>query len=254
VRDAARVPTPEPDVVDLSGRSISKLVLRGATVDLADLNGLTIRDGSLGADINGPVEGLKVNGFDIAALIWDELVRRDPPRALTRATDLAGLREAWTVISERWRATEARAHALGEEACQRRVHDEWSIAETLRHLVFATDAWIGRVVLGEANPYHDIAMPPSFLPDLSGLGINVNLRPTFDEVFVVRRESQSVVEKLLADLTQDGLSRVCDENPAPGFPPTTTFPVLRCLQVLLAEEWAHHGYAVRDLQEIERSK
>jgi uncharacterized damage-inducible protein DinB len=238
--------------IELSDRPIGKLVLRGATVDHADLTGLKIRDGFLGADIAGVVAGLKVNGFDIATLIWDETVRRDPARGLTRSTDLADLREAWSVISERWRATEEQARALGEAACNERVDGEWSVAETLRHLVFVIDAWIRRVVLGESTPYHRMALPPSFLPDLTGVGIDVNLHPGFDDILEARHEAQRVVDALLADLTQDGLSRICDQNPATGFPPSTTDPVLRCLHTLLNEEWSHHGYAVRDLEVLEQ--
>ena len=42
-----------------------------------------------------------------------------------------------------------------------RVDGEWSFAETLRHLVMATDTWLGRAVL-EQEPeqaYHPLGMP-----------------------------------------------------------------------------------------------
>lgn len=32
-----------------------------------------------------------------------------------------------------------------------RVDDEWSLVETLRHLVFAADVWMGRMILESAS-------------------------------------------------------------------------------------------------------
>ncbi|WP_372430404.1 hypothetical protein [Janibacter melonis] len=39
------------------------------------------------------------------------------------------------------------------------VDDEWSFAQTLRHLVMATDTWLGRAVLGLDQPYHPLGQP-----------------------------------------------------------------------------------------------
>ncbi len=217
----------------------------------ADLTGLTIAEGLLGATLGGAPQGLTVNGFDVAALIWDEMVRRDPPLALTRSARLDDLRAAWSLIAERWRATDARAGRLGDDARDERVAGEWSYAETLRHLVFVTDAWIGRVVLGLAAPYHPASLPPSFLPDMSAVGIDVRRAWDFDEVLGARRDRQALVARLLDELGDEDLSRVCDENPAFGYPPGTTVPVVQCLHTVLGEEWAHHEYAVRDLTVLE---
>jgi hypothetical protein len=240
----------EAAVVDLSQREIGRLSLRGATVQMADLSGLTIREGMLGAVMSGMPVGLTVNGFDVAALIWDEVVRRDPPRGLTRSGQLDDLREAWSVISERWGETEERAVGLGPDALDERVDGEWSFSETLRHLVFVTDSWIGRVVRREPQPYHPVDLPPSFIP-ASAIGLDTARAWSFDEIAAARRDRQRIVAGLLDELTQDGLARVCDRNEAFGFPPETVVPVLQCVQTLLGEEYAHHGYAVRDLAVIE---
>jgi DinB superfamily len=127
------------------------------------------------------------------------------------------------------------------------VDDEWSFTETLRHLVFATDSWISRVILGEARPYHPLALPPSFVTDLVGVGIDDRAEPTFDDVLKARTDRQAVVRHLLEDITSDELARRCDQNPAPGYPADTTQLVLDCIHGVIDEEWAHHGYAVRDL-------
>ena len=36
------------------------------------------------------------------------------------------------------------------------VEDEWSLAQTLRHLVLATDAWLRGGVLRLEQPFHEI--------------------------------------------------------------------------------------------------
>jgi hypothetical protein len=154
-------------------------------------------------------------------------------------------------MKERWRATEERARALGESACQERVAEEWSFVETLRHLVFVTDAWISRCVVGDESPWHREALPPTFLPDLSALGIDVGASVTLDETIALRRSAQSVVDGVLAGLDADGLARVCDANPARGFPPVTTHEVRRCLLTVFNEEDFHHNFAVRDLAVLE---
>jgi hypothetical protein len=168
--------------------------------------------------------------------------------------DLAGLRTEWSRVKDRWQETDARARALGGDACNTRVADEWSYVETLRHLVFVTDAWVRRAVLGEARPYHREALPPTFLPDLSSLGIDVAAAVTLDEALELRRDAQGVVDRVLGELDEDGLARVCDANPAPGFPPQTTHAVLRCLKVVLNEELAHNQFAARDLAKLEAGR
>ena len=154
-------------------------------------------------------------------------------------------------MKERWRETEVRAQALGEDACKERVDDEWSFVETLRHLVFVADAWLGRVVLGAEPPYHPEALPPTYLPDLSFLGIDASAKVSFADSLAVRRDAQRLADRVLDELDEDGLSRVCDPNPARGFPPETTQTVRRCLQVVLNEELAHHSFANRDLATLE---
>lgn len=154
-------------------------------------------------------------------------------------------------MKDRWQQTSARATALGESACGERVSDEWSFIETLRHLVFVTDAWVGRTVLGQASPYHREALPPTFLPDLSFLGIDTSTEVSLPDALRLRSDAQAQVDGVLADLDEAGLLRVCDANPAPGFPPDTAQTVLRCVRVVLNEESAHHEFASRDLTALE---
>ena len=83
-----------------------------------------------------------------------ELDRRHPERVQLRAMRTADdYRAMWDTIERLWPDTVARAGRLPEPALHLRVDDEWSFVETLRHLVFATDAWAGRTILDEPKAF-----------------------------------------------------------------------------------------------------
>ena len=58
-------------------------------------------------------------------------------------------RRAWDVNERLWEATVERAGRLPPERLHESVADEWSFVETLRHLAFASESWVGRGVLGD---------------------------------------------------------------------------------------------------------
>ena len=121
-------------------------------------------------DIDGEIRGLTVNGVDVGPLVEAELDRRDPRRVKMRPTTAAGFREAWPVAQEIWAQSVERARLLPPHLLHERVDNEWSYIETLRHLVFCTDAWVVRAVLGKDRPYsplgllHTEAEPDPLLP------------------------------------------------------------------------------------------
>jgi hypothetical protein len=161
------------------------------------------------------------------------------------ADDEAGLRAAWERVQEQWTDTVARARRLPEPALDERVDDEWSFLETLRHLVFVTDAWVGDVVQERPDPHHPWGLPPHFLADAAGaLGLDVDARPRLDDLLALRAEQVERVRGVLARLTPEELHRTC--APRQG-----RFSVLGALQTTLFEEWAHHVYAARDLTRLE---
>lgn len=111
------------------------------------------------AEIDGWISGLHVNGVEVAPLVERELRRLHPERAKMRSSDPKDLREAWMAIERRWRRTVARARRLPERLAHERVDGEWSFAETLRHLVFVADAWIGRPRSGPRTTITPSASP-----------------------------------------------------------------------------------------------
>ena len=86
-----------------------------------------------------------------------------------RPTDPAGFREAWDIIERLWAGTVERARALAPEQLHESVDGEWSFIETLRHLVFATDAWVRRAILGDPSPWDPLDLPWDEMPDTPGI-------------------------------------------------------------------------------------
>jgi DinB superfamily len=156
------------------------------------------------------------------------------------ADEPVGLLAAWQRIEAMWEATVDRALALGPAKLGQRVNGEWSFVETLRHLVFVADTWIGDVVLEQPSPYDSLGLPPDFVTNGRELGVDIDATPTIDEVLDSRRRSMRLVRDLISRSSTVDLARRC-------VPREGRFQVVGALQVVIFEEWAHHQYAQRDL-------
>ncbi len=213
--------------------------------------GAKITDGwFVNADFSGDLQGLRLNGVEVAPLVEAELDRRFPERVKLRAADSVGLAEAWTMLENTWAATVARARSLPESLLFEQVDDEWSFVETQRHLIMATDCWLRRMVLGIERSYHPWGLAGFPLEHAAALGIDSAADPSFDEVLAVRLDHMAQVRQTIAALTPEELQRVCEPPQTPGHP-NQPHTVLECLHVVLNEEWEHHQYAVRDLTVLE---
>jgi hypothetical protein len=226
----------------------------GATFRDCDLRQLKIVDSWLvDVNVSGLIGNFVVNDVDVTAFVEGELERRHPERAQLREMHTADdYRAMWSTIERLWSETVARARRLPESARHERVDDEWSFVETLRHLVFATDAWASRTVLDDPVPYHRLGYPYSSYPpaDAAAIGIDLDARPSFDEVMAVRADRVAVIRRIVDGLTDDELERLCARSPAPGYPEERR-AVGRCLRVVMKEECEHHTYAMRDLAVLE---
>src|SRR5579863_5361305 len=228
--------------------------LRGARFTDCDLTGVTIRDGWLvNVSISGYLSNLTVNGVDVTDFVSAELDRRHPERVQFRSVRTADdVRAMWEIIERLWAGALERAGRLPAAALAERVDEEWSFAETLRHLVFITDAWASRTVLDEPMPYHPLGLPQSWYPaaDAAALGIDLTARPRYDEVLAARAGRMAVMRRIVAGVTDDGLGRPCLRTPAPGYPDEER-TVIDCLAVVMDEEIEHYRFAVRDLAVLE---
>jgi len=237
---------------DLQGSRFENVDLTGARFHNVDLTGARIRGALLvDVDINGEVDNVRINDVDVGPLIEAELNRRYPERAKLRPADADGFREAWAVIERSWPATVERARRLPSELLHERVDGEWSFIETLRHLVFAIDAWVKRAMLGDPSPYDPLDLPHDEMTDEPGVPRALDARPTLDEVLALHADRIAVVRDVLADLTDEVLAGSTDPIPPPGYPPAGTYAVRRCLQAVVTEEWEHRLYAERDLAVLE---
>jgi hypothetical protein len=234
--------------VDLTGSQFRASDLTGVQFRGVDLNRVVMRGVELvDVDIYGEIQNLTVNGVEVWPLVDAELNQRYPERAKMRPADPDGFREAWDILERLWDGTVARARRLDPGLLHESVGGEWSFIETLRHLVFATDAWIRRGVLGDPSPWDPLDLPWDEMPDTPGIPRDRDVRPSLDTVLELRRDRMSTVRELLDGLTGESLDSHTDPVEGPGWPPPESFPVRDCLLVVLNEEWEHRLYAERDL-------
>jgi hypothetical protein len=252
---------------DLAGSHFERVSLRGATFTEVVLDDAAMRAVDftrtqfrgvlfsesrmrgvelVNVEIYGELQSVVVNGVDIAPLVDAELNRRMPERAKMRPDDAEGFREARAILERLWDGTIARARTYPEAVLHGSVDDEWSFIQTLRHLSFASAAWVGRMILGNPSPWHPLDLPWDEAPGWDGIPWDREARPSLDDVLAVRRERQAMVAGVLESLTDEQLASTvtCTE---PGWPQLENFPVRECLRIVLNEEWEHRLYAERDL-------
>lgn len=239
---------------DLQGAQFHGTDLSGARFRGAELGGVVMRGVDIGgADIDAPWllegdAGLRVNGVDVAPLVDAELNRRFPGRELRRAADPEGLREAWAALGTAWAGTVERVAGMPEGTADVQVDGEWSFAQTLRHLVLATDMWLGKAVLRAEQPFHPLGLLDTGTAGDDGVDLSpfTTQAPTYAEVLEARAGRVAMVRDFLAATTPEQLAEQRANPHAPQYPET----VLSCLHTILEEEWEHHRYAVRDLDVI----
>jgi hypothetical protein len=257
--------------VDLSGAQFSRVDLNGArferidlsdvefrTCDLAgarfravDMRGVVMRGVELvDVDIYGEIGKLTINGVDVGSFVTAELDRRYPDRAKMRPTDAAGFREAWDVVERLWAGTVERARGLDPDLLHVSVGGEWSFIETLRHLVFATDSWIRRAILGDPTPWDALDLPWDEMPDTPGVPRDREVRPSLDDVLELRRDRMATVREFVDGLSDESLDGHTTPVEGPGWPRPHSYPIRECLLTILNEEWEHRLYAERDLDAL----
>jgi len=248
------------DFLELSGTTYERVRLRDAGIGWVDISGVRVHHGGLrdlrlrgveieDVEIDGELRNVVINGIDVAPLVEAEMARRDPDYARTRPTDAEGYRDAWDMLEQRWAETVARARRLDESRLHERVDDEWSFIETLRHLLYATDAWVNRVYLGDPDPWDPLDLPFDTLRDLQW-DHEVDVRPSLDEVLALRADRQATVRRVLADLTDEDLAGTTTPVEGRGWPPADGYSVSEALWIILNEEYHHRRYAERDLARL----
>lgn len=227
--------------------------LRGARFVRVDLSGAVLRAVDVaGAEIDAPWlfdgdRSLVVNGVDVVPLVEAELNRRFPGRSQRHAGDPPALQDAWAALERTWAGTLERVEAMPAGTVDVQVAGEWSFAQTLRHLVMATDVWLRRAIQGIEEPFHPLGQPNvEYASDGGDLSVFHTATPSYAEVLQARAGRVAMVREFVAAVTADELAEPRPNPWAPAHPET----VLSCLHTILDEEWEHHRFAVRDLDQI----
>ena len=228
---------------DLSGSRFEEANLTGTWFVESDLSDVVVRGCEVsGMEIDAPWlrfgKPLVVNGVDVVPFVEAELNRRFPGREKQGAQSADGLRQAWARVESAWASAVERAGRMPAGAVDESVAGEWSFAQTLRHLVAATDKWRGAAT-GRAAPPHPLG--------LDYAAVDAGPPPPYDEVLAGRAERQGQVRDFLAGVTPELLD---EERPSPN-DPAVRETVRHCLHVILEEEWEHLRFATRDLDAIE---
>ncbi len=231
---------------EFEGTTFVKASFKGASLRFSDVSGVTMRSVDVdGLDIDSHdlfFGSLVVNGVDVVPLVDAELNRQFPGRELQKAQTPEGLRDGWVAVQAAWRTT---VDSTPPELVDAHVEDEWSLSQTLRHLVLATDTWLRGAILRMDQPFHEIGQ---IFTGADQMGFDMSIfrkdPPPYEEVLTVRAERQRLVTDFLATTTAELLA---EERQDPwgdgGWRPT----VGDCLRVILEEEWAHLRYIRRDL-------
>ena len=200
--------------------------------------------------IDGVIQRLVVNGVDVT----DYVNAHDlwyPLRTQLEPATAEELRSVWSTLQSQWSDVLSRAAQLGPEVALQSVNGQWSLRDTLRHLLFAMDKWFfGPIFDPRLDPEHgeqtftSIGLPNTESQHLDWPGLDNHADPSFAEVLRVRSERYELFTRFITTLDFDDL------------PETVTVgenglvPSVMCFHVVLEEEFEHLRYALRDLDLI----
>jgi len=242
---------------DLSGTTFDTCTLEGARLRDCNLSGVTVVSSYIEnlrvSSLHGQGARVIVDDVDVSEYVAAELDRRFPERTALRS--LGGpddYRALFATLEARWDETLTRAERLPAPARDERVDGEWSLVETLRHLVHADDCWISRQYGETGDAFHPLGLLPTDYPveERAGLGLEEGAQPAYEEVVALFRERRARLRALLGTVTEADLERPRTAVIAPAWG-EETHTGAECLRVLLEEYSSHRRYAERDLGALE---
>lgn len=229
---------------EFEGRDLANAVfwgvsLKGALFRDADFSDSRIFHGILSrVEIDGLIDRFVINGVDVT----DYVNQRDrwyPLRNQLESVDGDGLRKAWGEISNRWEMLLASVDK-SPDLFSLTVNGEWSLIQTLRHLIFAMDKWFDLPILGKTE-FNAIGIPNTGSRDYRWPGLDISATPTVDEVLRVRAAKSAKFGSYLNAID------VADFPPNAFIEENGEVPTIRCFHVVLEEEFEHLRYMVRDI-------
>ena len=192
-----------------------------------------------GVSIDGEVSGLVVNGVDVTEFV-NANDRWYPLRTQLSPSTADGIRASWAQLSSEWDRLLAAVLPGHRDLATESVGGEWSLCDTLRHLLFAMDKWCTWPVLGDQQMLA-IGLPNTGSQGRDWPGLDLTLQPDLDEVLTARTAQHERFGRLLDTLLIESLPETVEvlEN--------GTVPTVMCFHVVLEEEFEHLRYALRDL-------
>jgi len=242
--------------VNLSGATFEDVNLAGTAVRDANLAGTTIRNANLEGlcieDAN--IDGLTVLGFRVDDLIEAELDRRDPERARLKMRDpydpgavrevMSQLEELRAAFRQRLRATDARLLAARPDA------DEWSALENVRHMLFAEDLYLNRLILQNDKPWNRLGLLPDFLLSREGYeGVGSESSDDLETVLAAWNAVYVDLQAFSVDLTPEKL-----HSPARNLDGELVKTVGEILQGLARHDLEHIRQAEAALARLESAQ
>jgi hypothetical protein len=225
---------------DLSGAVFWGVNLTGARFRDADLTGSQFfhtfwRE----VEIDGEIDRLVVNGVDVTAYV-NRNDRWYPLRYRLSPLDAAGIRSAWAELGREWSALLDSVDAADPLVATTPVDGEWTLVETIRHLVFAMDKWVMVPLLGDTS-FTSIGLPNTGSQGLDWPGLDRTADPGLFEALAVRRAQHERFEARVDALDTEALPTTVD------VPENGEMPTMMCFHAVLEEEFEHLRYMHRDL-------
>lgn len=189
--------------------------------------------------IDGEIDRLVVNGVDVTDYV-NQHDRWYPLRNQLSPDSVDGIRRAWDALGSEWAVLLERVSAAEPAVVDQSVNDEWSLTQTLRHLIFAMDKWFMLPILG-ARAFHPLGLTNTSSSEREWPGIDPQATPDFSTVLDARVEQHRQFTAFISSMRLELLPATVSvlEN--------GTVPALQCFHVVLEEEFEHLRYMIRDL-------
>ena len=179
---------------EFEGATFVKASFKGATLRYSDVSGVDDAQRRRGRTRHRqPRPGVR-HPRSSTASTWcrsskPSCNRQFPGRELQKAQTPEGLHEGWVAVQAAWQTTVA---DTPPDLVDAHVEDEWSLAQTLRHLVLATDAWLRGGIQRIEQPFHEIGQ---IFTGADEMGFDMSIfrvdPPTFAEILAVRPSDSS---------------------------------------------------------------
>lgn len=189
--------------------------------------------------IDGEIDRLVVNGVDITDYV-NSHDRWWPLRNNLSPETLDGVLESWTIIQDEW--TNLLEHVADGDPSMvdGSVSGEWTLTETLRHLIFAMDKWFSMPILGKTS-FTSIGLPNTSSQGKDWSGLDMSATVDFESVLAERTRQHERFRAFISSTHPEDLPETVT------VPENGTVPAFMCLHAVLEEEFEHLRYVIRDL-------